>query len=135
MLQNSPHLVPWAVIVTRNKPDLMREGKKRVHCIRDLQKAMTNPGFRNHGVNLAILCCVIRRFLCRWKSVIEIHTDFCRWSGNFLLVFTVSSTNCYNCNVFQQFGMSQYNSLNVQSWPKFKCGITLREKIRFLILG
>jgi len=56
------------------------------------------------------------------KFVIKIHGDFCRWSGKFCLIFAFSLTTCYNSNALPQFGMSQYNSLNVQSWLKFQNG-------------
>jgi len=49
MLQNHQQLAP-AVIAAA---DLTREGNKRVHCIRDLQKSLRNSCFRKQNATLA----------------------------------------------------------------------------------
>jgi len=74
----------------------------------------------------------IRRFLWQKNSVIKIHADFCRWSWSFLPSFcTFLHYSCCNSNVLPQFEVLQYNSLNVQSWPKFQSenSFTRNEKI------
>jgi len=69
-----------------------------------------------------ILSCVVTSFLCPTNSVIKIHAYFYRWSRNFLptVVFVFYFTSWYNSNILPKFGVSQYNSLSVQSWRKFQ---------------
>jgi len=40
--------------------------------------------------------------------------------GTFCIVFAFSFTSYYKSNVLPQFGMSQYDSLNVQAFAKFQ---------------
>jgi len=49
----------------------------------------------------------------------------------FCVVFAFSFTSSCNSNVLPQFGMSQYNSLNVNRDRNFEVGIASRETIKF----
>jgi len=99
-----------------------REGNKRVHCIWDLHKALTNPCFRKQGATLANFMLWYQKIfapieLYHWKSC-----KFLQTSGTLYLDFTFPFTGCYNSNVLPQFGMSQYNSLNVHRDRNLKVG-------------
>ena len=67
---------PYSSHQRRLKPDLTREGNKRVRCIRHLRKALANLCFRKQGATLAnFILCYQKIFVPR-NSVIKIHAYF-----------------------------------------------------------
>jgi len=92
-------------------------------------------GYLNRVKKTRCNCGFLYRFLCpkKFRHLIFMQI-FVADQGNFCLVFAFSFISCYNSNVWPQFGMSQYNRLNVQSWLRnFKVGKASSERIRFLI--
>ena len=94
-----------------NRPDVTREGNKRVHCTRDFSQTVTNPRFIKQDATLVSFMLFYQNIFVPIKVCHYIDADFCSWSDN---------VSHYNPNVLSQCGMPQCNSLNVQSWPKFQ---------------
>ena len=97
------------------------------------------PGKQSSTLATFILC--YQKIFVSKSSVKKIRAYFCRCSGTILPSFGFSFTSCDNSHVFQQFGVSQYNALNVHSWLEhlnvqmfecrnFKVGIALRENLQ-----
>jgi len=102
------------------RPD--ERGEKAVRCIRDLPKPLTNPYliFGKQGATTGQFHVVLSEDFCTHK-ILSFHS--CRYFQiirNFSLVFAIFFSSRCNWNVLSQFGISQYNIMNVQMWPKFR---------------
>jgi len=64
---------------------------------------------------------VLSDYFCAHKIMsLKFMQSFADNQITFCLIFAFSFISCYNSNLLSQFRVSQYNSLKVQSWPKFR---------------